>query len=391
MPDLKPTALPALTSLAAGDIVAVVDVSDTTDDAAGSDKQITGANLATSLASLGTFATDAEVTAAVAAHTGDSTAAHAASAISFSPAGTIAGTDVQTAVAEVATDAATALAAHEAAGDPHPGYTTAAELATHAGLTSSVHGISAFGATLVDDASASAARATLGLAAIAASGSATDLSAGTVSTARLGTGTADSSTFLRGDSTWVAPAGGSGVTIGHPLPSGGARVGIPGCGFVTQAQGPVIADRLYYMPFLVQTQITVDAMICDIVGALGTLARLGILAADTAWQPTSVVQDAGTVSTASTGSKTASFTAINLAAGRYLMAFVANAGCTTYNVRATPPFLATWTGGFGTAMNIASLYKAGAGTGALSGAAWDATTFASTPFEFYTTLRITAV
>jgi hypothetical protein len=163
MPDLKPTALPALTSLAAGDIVAVVDVSDTTDDAAGSDKQITGANLATSLASLGTFATDAEVTAAVAAHTGDSTAAHAASAISFTPAGTIAGTDVQTAVAEVATDAAAALTAHEAAGDPHPGYTTTAELATHAAVTSSVHGISAFGATLVDDADAAAARTTLEL------------------------------------------------------------------------------------------------------------------------------------------------------------------------------------------------------------------------------------
>jgi hypothetical protein len=162
MPDLKPTALPALTSLAAGDIVAVVDVSDTTDDAAGSDKQITGANLATSLASLGTFATDAEVTAAVAAHTGDSNAAHAASAISFSAVGTIAGTDVQTAVAEVATDAATALAAHEAAGDPHPGYTTTAELATHAAVTSGVHGISAFGATLVDDADADAALATLG-------------------------------------------------------------------------------------------------------------------------------------------------------------------------------------------------------------------------------------
>ena len=43
----------------------------------------------------------------------------------------------------------------------------AAAVAGHAALTSGVHGISAFGATLIDDASASAARTTLGLGTIA--------------------------------------------------------------------------------------------------------------------------------------------------------------------------------------------------------------------------------
>jgi hypothetical protein len=60
--------------------------------------------------------------AALATHIADGTAAHAASAIGFTPAGTIANSDVQAAVEEVATDAASALS-------------------THAGDTSSVHGL----------------------------------------------------------------------------------------------------------------------------------------------------------------------------------------------------------------------------------------------------------
>ena len=67
--------------------------------------------------------------------------------------------------------------------------------------------ITEFGRSLVDDAAASNARTTLGLAAIAASGSASDLSAGTVPTARLGSGSASSGTYLRGDQTWAAAGG----------------------------------------------------------------------------------------------------------------------------------------------------------------------------------------
>jgi hypothetical protein len=44
-----------------------------------------------------------------------------------------------------------------------------------------------------------------GLATIATSGSASDLTTGTIATARLGSGTASSSTFLRGDQTFAAP------------------------------------------------------------------------------------------------------------------------------------------------------------------------------------------
>ena len=65
------------------------------------------------------------------------------------------------------------------------------------------------GRALLDDADNAAQRTTLGLATIASSASASDLTTGTVPTARLGTGTANSTTFLRGDQTWATPAGGS--------------------------------------------------------------------------------------------------------------------------------------------------------------------------------------
>jgi hypothetical protein len=51
------------------------------------------------------FAADMATQAELDAHVNDTTAAHAASAVSFSPTGTIAATDVQTAIAEVASEA----------------------------------------------------------------------------------------------------------------------------------------------------------------------------------------------------------------------------------------------------------------------------------------------
>lgn len=202
------------------------------------------------------------------AHVNDSSAAHAASAISFTAGGTIAGTDVQTAVAEVATDAAAALASHEAdttsvhgisdtsallttssgidalsdvtitaaaSGDilRHNGtawvdavgtthFEAAGAVAAHEADTTSVHGIADTSALVTTSTSLGGdLTGTVGNAQIAAGAvGATELASNAVTNDKVAddaigiaelsaTGTPSSSTFLRGDNSWATPSGGA--------------------------------------------------------------------------------------------------------------------------------------------------------------------------------------
>lgn len=104
--------------------------------------------------------------------------------------GSVASTDITD---STATGRALLTAANAAAGRTTLGLGTAATsatgdfeasgaVATHATLTSSVHGISSFGASLVDDADASTARTTLGLGTAATQASSAFESSGAVST-----------------------------------------------------------------------------------------------------------------------------------------------------------------------------------------------------------------
>lgn len=100
------------------------------------------------------------------------TGSHPAEDVIFTPTGTIAATDVQAGMAEIATDYAAADASHADAGDPHPGYQKETE-------KGAANGYASLGA------------------------------GGLVPMAQLATGTPDGTKFVRDDGTLVAPAGGA--------------------------------------------------------------------------------------------------------------------------------------------------------------------------------------
>jgi hypothetical protein len=150
----------------------------------------------------------------LAAHVDDTVAAHAATAVSFAPAGTIAATTVQAAVEEVASEAATALSDHAAASDPHTGYQKESEKDAASGYCGLDSGV-------------------------------------LVATARLGSGSPSAANFLRGDRSWAVPPGvavlssqandaptsGTGETDAHAYTIPGGKLAADGDTLVVEGGG----------------------------------------------------------------------------------------------------------------------------------------------------------
>lgn len=144
MADEKISELAALGTPDDSDLLTAVDVSDTSMAASGTNKKLTVSDLAT------------KVNEALDAHIADGTAAHAASAVSVTPAGNIAAVNVQTAIQELDTEksptshnhdaaydpigaaatVAASLTAHEGASDPHPQYQRESEKGSAGGYAS---------------------------------------------------------------------------------------------------------------------------------------------------------------------------------------------------------------------------------------------------------------
>lgn len=312
------------------------------------------------------YATNAELTT----HDADTTAVHGLA---------------DTAVLATDAEVATAVSDHAAAANPHTVYALDTDLSAHEADTTSVHGIAdtsvllttthtaaadphtgyvleslvdAKGDLIVASAADTVARLAVGTndhVLTADSGQATgvkwaaapsgsgipatlldakgDLIAASAAdtAARLAVGT--NGHVLTADSAestgikWAAP-GSSVVPHGRGVNNAGAiRYMVPGVELTTMSTNAPGANVTTYSPIYVATAITVDLLAVEVSTLTAGTARLGIYEADTDWQPTDLVIDAGTVDTGSTGVKSIAVSQV-LPAGRYLSTVYCSSGFT---------------------------------------------------------------
>lgn len=177
-----------------------------------------------------------------------------------------------------------------------------------------------------------------------------------------GTGYSSVKDRLTGLSAAAVLAAGAGTTY----------YGIPGMYYIgTNGNEVVAGGRIYYEPFQVTgATITVTELATHVKTAAtaGASARMGIYNADTAWQPTTLVLDAGAVAIDSVGIKSITALSQPLPPGRYVKAITksANVGLAYLQcgplIVATTDFQATIT-----RLRVTSAYAALASTGV----AWD--------------------
>lgn len=158
----------------------------------------------------------------------------------------------------------------------------------------------------------------IGAAAAAHQHPASDITTGTLATARLGTGTADAGTFLRGDSTWAVPAGGGGgLPIGTLTPAGQFTRGFP-FGYNTVQSESIAADLLHAYQIYLPVPHEFDEMGLQILSAnAGATLRLAVYT-DAGGKPGDlIVAHATALDCSTTGDKSQAVAATVIPAGTH--------------------------------------------------------------------------
>ena len=89
------------------------------------------------------------------------------------------------------------------------------------------------------------------------------------------------------------------------------------------------ADIGIIYPFEVPLNVTIDAFLVNVTGAVGaSKGRAALFNVNTSGQPGTIIVQSGDIDTTTTGAKALTFTAQSLAAGFYYMGLVANAAIT---------------------------------------------------------------
>ena len=154
------------------------------------------------------------------------------------------------------------------------------------------------------------------------------------------------------------------------------------------------ANTVRYGMILVDTQITIDGLMCEVAtaGSSGNTARLGIYNADLSWQPTSLVVDSGAFAVTSTGVKINSISATVLPPGRYLTAIHTDSSGLACRAARGGVRYTGYDPGMGVNAFIAGVTISRGSYSALptTGLAWDTSSGSSAPLAQMVFLRISA-